>query len=137
MRTEIKIFNVSYFHYENLAIAGHKLLRFLAKVVCLRREKSQWLMSQKTMSYEIAMIMVEKSFIFNLQIAIIYVAIVLCPQKFILSSKILILSNELREICIHINLCLKFQKISRINKNRENKYFRSYEYTRESTKISY
>ena len=94
-------------------------------------------MSQKTMSYEIAMIMVEKSFIFNLQIAIIYVAIVLCPQKFILSSKILILSNELREICIHINICLKFQKISRINKNRENKYLRYYEYTRESTKISY
>ena len=38
---------------------------------------------------------------------------------------------------IHINLCLKFQKISRINKNRENKYLRYYEYTRECTKISY
>ena len=38
---------------------------------------------------------------------------------------------------IHINICLKFPKISRINKNRENKYLRYYEYTRQSTKISY
>ena len=53
-----------------------------------------------------------------------------------LNSKILILCNELREMSIHISLCLKFQKISRINKNRENKYLRYYEYTRESTKIS-
>ena len=53
-----------------------------------------------------------------------------------LNSKILILCNELREMSIHINLCLKCQKISRINKNRENKCFRYYEYTRESTKIS-
>ena len=45
--------------------------------------------------------------------------------------------NELREMSTHINLCLKFQKISRINKNRGNKYFRYYEYTRASTEISY
>ena len=80
---------------------------------------------------------VEKYFIFNSQITIIYVALILCPQKFMLNSKILILCNELREMSIHINLCLKCQKISRINKNRENKCFRYYEYTRESTKISY
>ena len=62
--------------------------------------------------------------------------IILCLQQFMLNSKILILCNELWEMSININLCLKFQKISRINKNRENKYFRYYEYTRESTKIS-
>ena len=39
-----------------------------------------------------------------------------------LNSKILILRNELREMSIQINLCLKFQKISQIKKNRENKY---------------
>ena len=54
-----------------------------------------------------------------------------------LNSKILILCNELREMSVHINLCVKFRKISQINKNRENKYLRYYEYTRESTKISY
>ena len=54
-----------------------------------------------------------------------------------LNSKILILCNELREMFIHINFCLKFQKILRINKNRENKYLRYCEYTRECAKISY
>ena len=52
---------------------------------------------------------VEKFFTFNLQIAIIYVAIILCPQKFMLNLKILILCSELREMSIHISLCLKFQ----------------------------
>ena len=47
--------------------------------------------------------------------------IILCLQQFMLNSKILILCNELWEMSININLCLKFQKISRINKNRENK----------------
>ena len=91
----------------------------------------------KNMSLETANDNLKKSFIFNLQVAIIYVAIILCLQKFMLNSKILILCNELREMSIHINLCLKCQKILRINKNRENKCFRYCENTRESTKISY
>ena len=60
----------------------------------------------------------------------------ICPQTFMLNSKILILCNELQKMPIHINLCLKFQKVSQINKNRENKYLRYYKYIRESAKIS-
>ena len=65
----------------------------------------------------------------------------LCRNNFMSAKiyakfKILILCDELREMSIHINLCLKFQKILQINKNRENKCLRYYEYARPSTKIS-
>ena len=52
-----------------------------------------------------------------------------------LNSKILILCNELQEMSIHINLCLKFQKVSQINnsRNHEIKYQKKYD----TNKVTY